>query len=437
VADAEVSRLRVGTGAWLLASVVPLTVVGALVPAWPGWVTGVIAWTACALFWCDMPPRQRAIVLALVGVGAAGIVWGTVAGQEGLIARGLAQNIPLTGMLVAVSFLQLVTTAPGAGEEKLETGKRALASTLAGVHLFGAVINYSAVAIFADRLSARRALSLDQAVGLSQSFIVGALWSPFYGAMAVAITFAPGASLLTLMSVGIPLTAVGVAITYFTLASERHGGARDFAGYPVRLEALWVPFVLAVGVLAIHALQPAWSVLAIIALLAPAVTAVVLVARRGSAAPALMAELVRTRIPRMGGEMALFLAAGVLAAGMAGMIGALDLGMPFTRFGGLEAALVCAVIVFAAWAGLHPVIFVAVIGPWLAPLAPDQNLFAMVFLMAWAVGLPACPMSNTVLSLSARYGIPAGRLLARNRIFSLQMLALGAAVLVAYARLVT
>jgi hypothetical protein len=46
-------------------------------------------------------------------------------------------------------------------------------------------------------------------------------------------------------------------------------------------------------------------------------------------------------------------------------------------------------------------------------------------------------MSNTVLSLSARYGIPAGRLLARNRIFSLQMLALGAAVLVAYARLVT
>ena len=67
MADAEVSRLRVGTGAWLLASVVPLTVVGALAPAWPGWVTGVIAWTACALFWCDMPPRQRAIVLALVG----------------------------------------------------------------------------------------------------------------------------------------------------------------------------------------------------------------------------------------------------------------------------------------------------------------------------------------------------------------------------------
>jgi hypothetical protein len=145
-----------------------------------------------------------------------------------------------------------------------------------------------------------------------------------------------------------------------------------------------------------------------------------------------MADLVRTRVPRMGGEMALFLAAGVLAAGMTGVITALDLGMPFERFGGVEAAIVCAVIVFAAWAGLHPVIFVAVVGPWLAPLAPDANLFAMVFLMAWAVGLPACPMSNTVLSLSARFGISAGALLARNRVFSLQMLALGSAALIVY-----
>jgi len=64
---------------------------------------------------------------------------------------------------------------------------------------------------------------------------------------------------------------------------------------------------------------------------------------------------------------------------MAGVIAALDLGVPFTHFGGTEASIVLVVITLLAWVGFHPVILVSVVGPWLAPLDPEPNLLAMTF----------------------------------------------------------
>src|SRR5688572_23572159 len=380
-------------------------------------MTGVIGWLACLLFWPRRKPAQRNVALLLVAVGAAGIAWGTASGRGGLLNLALTQNMPLVGLLVAVSFLQLVSTQAGPPDEPLTTGRFALLRTLIGVHLFGAVINFSAMTIFADRLSARQRLSVDQATGLSQAFIVGAIWSPFYGAMAVALTFAPGASLIRLMSVGVPLAIGAILITWLTLSSQRHGRARDFAGYPLHLEALWVPFVLALSVLVVHELKPHWSVLAIIALAAPLMTILTLLVREGNRTGPALLRLVNVRLPEMGGEMTLFMSAGVLSAGMAGIIAALDIGVPFSRFGAFEASITTIAITLAAWIGFHPVILGMVVAPWLLTLKPDPNLLAMSVIMPWAIGLPGCPMSNTVLALHARYGVPARELLRRNRMF--------------------
>ena len=106
---------------------------------------------------------------------------------------------------------------------------------------------------------------MDQATGLTQAFISGALWSPFYGSMAVAFTFAPQASLTILVSMGLPVALCGILITWLTLSSKRHGYAADFAGYPLHLEALLVPGLLAIAVLVAHEIKPAWSVLATMA----------------------------------------------------------------------------------------------------------------------------------------------------------------------------
>lgn len=424
---------RYTLAAWLFVAVVALVVVGGVVPGFSHGVTGVIGWAACALLWPRLTRTQTRIVLSLLAVGIAGVAWGTAAGRAGLIERALAQNIPLIGMLIGVSFLQLISTSRAEDTRAPDVGRFALLRTLLGVHLFGAVINFSSVAIFADRLSVRGRLSIEHAMGLSQAFIVGALWSPFYGAMAVALTAAPGASLGRLMSVGIPLTVVALLLTWTTLASARFGHAKTFVGYPVRFEALWVPAVLALGVLTVHELRPAWSVLAAIAAFAPLVTAITLLAREGPRASSSMHRLVKVRLPEMGGEMSLFLAAGVLSAGMAGIIAALDLGVPFARFGGLEASIVVTVITLLAWVGFHPVIMVSVVGPWLAPLDPDPNLLAMCFLMTWGIGLTGCPMSNTMLAMQSRYQAPFGDLLRENRWFSLKMTLVAIAVVNLYA----
>ncbi len=429
--------LRYIVAAWLFVAVVALVVFNGIVPQYPAWLTGVIAWVACALLWPRLSRTQVRIVLALLAFGAAGVVWGMTSGKTGLIQRALAQNIPLVGMLIAVSFLQLISTTRSAEGEPANVGRFALLRTLVGVHLFGAVINFSAVAIFADRLAVRGRLTLEQAMGLSQAFIIGALWSPFYGAMAVALTAAPGASITRLMAMGFPITVAALALTWLTLSSRRFGFAGTFVGYPVRFEALWVPAVLAAGVLTVHEIWPAWSVLAVIAALAPLVTTVTLLFREGNRTVASMHRLVSVRLPEMCGEMSLFLAAGVLSAGMAGMIAALDLSVPFTHYGGTEASMVLVAITLLAWVGFHPVILVSVVGPWLAPLDPDPNLLAMTFLMTWGIGLVGCPMSNTMLAMQGRYHAPFRDLLRNNRIFSFKMSVLCVVMINIYARIAT
>jgi hypothetical protein len=216
------------------------------------------------------------------------------------------------------------------------------------------------------------------------------------------------------------------------LTSKRHGGAENFVGYPLHLEALWVPAVLAVGVLAMHEWQAQWSVLAIIAALSALVTIITLLVRNGAQAGPVLLRHVYTRLPGMNGELTLFLAAGILSAGMTGTIDALDLGLPFSQFGAFEASLVLVVMNVCAWLGLHPIILVSVLGPWLMPLNPDQTLLAMPFLMSWGTGLTACPMSNTMLAMAGRYGLPFGELLAQNRRYSIKMTVVGIAVLYVY-----
>lgn len=424
---------RTALAAWLYAVVVLLVALSIAFPAYPQWITGVIAWGACLLLLPGLPRRQLLMSLVLVVLGVAGIAWGMASGKQGLVAVALGQNIPLTGLLIAVSFLQLIAVRADTATEPLREGPNALAKTLLGVHLFGAVINFSAVAIFADRLSAYRKLTMQQAMALSQGFIIGAVWSPFYGAMAAALTVSPAASLVQLMAWGFLLATVGLTITWFTLTSKRHGEAKAFIGYPLHFESLWVPAVLALSVLAVHEWQPRWSVLAVIATLAPLVTIVTLFARDPLAAIPTLRQHVHRRLPLMNGELTLFMAAGVLSAGMSGAIHALELGLPFSRFGPFEAGIVLVIMNLCAWIGLHPVILVSVIGPWLLPLDPDPNMLAMVFMMSWGVGLTACPTSNTMLVMAGRYGLPFGRMLNENRRYSLMMTAVCIAVLYAYA----
>lgn len=400
----------------------------------PLWLAGMVGWFAAVLLWRRLIPRQRLPIALLLAIGGLGLAWGATHQRPGLVPQAMAQNSSLIAMLVAVTFLQLVAMADGAGEEELPRGRRALWRTLLGVHLFGGVINISTVMIMGDRIATGLRLTREQVMALSRGFSAAAFWSPFWAAMATALTFAPGASFLNLFAVGVPFAVLALFISWRELTSEACGRGEGFRGYPMHLNALAVPISLAVGVIMVHELIPGWSVLTGVTVLAPLASAALLIGRSGpGAALQGLGRHVATRLPAMAGELTLFLAAAVFATGLGAVLAAAGPGLPFQRFGGFEAGIVLVLMAALSAVGIHPIISAAMASAWLNPVNPDQNLLAMVFLMAWGIGVACNPLSGLALSLQGRYGISGRQFLRWNLGYGLKMVLAGVIVLWLYA----
>ena len=275
---------------------------------------GLCYWLACGLSWQVMSRRNRTQALVLSGVGLGCALLAQLL-SGGVAFSGLLQgNIALISMLVAVSFLGLVSQPDLAEDEQLPSGKRSILGTLLGVHLFGAVINLSALFILGDRMSRQQTLSRAQVIALTRAFSAAAFWSPFFAAMGVALTYAPEAKLSQLMLTGSVLAIAALAVIFFTV--RRLSETERFQGYPLRLNSLWLPSLLAVAVLVLHQLYPQLSILFIITLLAPLICVLTL-ALRGSVKAPLQGH-VSQRLANMSNEIVLFLSAGVFSFWFAG-----------------------------------------------------------------------------------------------------------------------
>lgn len=408
---------------WLLLGAVIAAVAHTLLSQTPKVTIGLLTWGAGVLLWPDLPFHTRRQVAILSGIGLTGIGWGLLQGVAPDLEMALAGNSLLLGMLAAVSFLRLIARPQTQAGERLPTGRRAVWSTLLGVHLFGAVINLSSVFIMGDRISRQGRLSRIQSVILTRGFTSASFWSPFFAAMAAAMTYAPGASLPKLWSMGIPLAAAALLLTAL--------GYRDretFIGYPMHLSALTLPGLLALAVLLLHQWRSDWHILGIISLLAPSLSLLVLIARRREALERL-GRHIRVELPGMQNELALFLAAGLMAAGLNAVAAGFGGWLPFDRFGGLESSLVLLFMVATSTLGVHPVINIAALGTLLAPLRPDGTLLAMTFLAAWGIGVACGPFSGINLSLQGRYAQRALDSLRWNGVYAVVMLVLALALL--------
>ena len=383
---------------------------GARLPV-PAWLAGIAGWTALVLLWRGLDLRQRQQSLMLMAIGLAALAW--VGWRSGAFPwlGVLTNNTALLGMLVSVSFLQLLGLEESG---TLPRGRAALWRTVAGVHALGAVINISAVFLMADRMAGGRNPTVTQASALTRGFLAAALWSPFFAATAVALTYAPGVSLGQLALAGLPLALVINVLAVRELL-RRQGVAETFVGYPMHASALWVPLLLALMVLGGHAVWPHWTTLAIVSLAAPLMAAVIVTARGGVIAGSTqLARHVRYRLPVMRGELSLFLAAAVLATGLNALISTSGGWLPLDRVGPLEASLVLAGMIVLCVLGIHAVISITMVAAWLAPLEPDPLLMAMVYTQCWAIGLAAGPMSGIHLALQGRYGLSAVTLARQN-----------------------
>ncbi len=403
----------------------------------PAYLSGGLGWLAAALLARSINTLQRIQVIAMLVVGGGGLLWGIAAGTAVPYEKVFSANQAMLAMLAAVSFLRLITQPandpahPAPVEGGLPQGSRPLWRTLFGVHFLGAVINMSSIVIIGDRLSTNRPMTPQQACVLSRGFAMAACWSPFFAAMGIALSNAPGSQLTTLSVVGFPVAMLALLLTGWELT--RNGRADRFHGYPMRFNTLWVPGLLALMLMLLHRAWPAIPILTLISALSLTVTLLLLTLRHGGAGLVAYRQHIRIGLPRMSGELLLFLAAGVLATGITSAIAASHLSVNLQHFGATEASLLLLAMVSVSVIGIHPVISIATAGGILSPLGVDPNLLGITFLMTWAIGVSTTPFSGLHLTIQGRYQINAFKLLKMNAGFALVMLAVCSLVIYLYA----
>lgn len=238
--------------------------------------------------------------------------------------------------------------------------------------------------------------------------------------MGLTLVSAPGAELKTLVLFGLPVALAGLLFSMWEVA--RAPAVEQARGYPMHLKALWMPLVLAVLVVICHEIWPAISVLTLVTLISILFAVSWLLLRQKRQGGRRLLNHIHEGLPGLAGEVMLFLAAAVLAAGVASSLSAFDLALAPEHYGALEACITLLVLILLAFAGMHPVTSVVLVGSILAPSVSDPNLLGLTMLMGWALGVGLSPLSGVQLSLRARYSIPAVQLMRLNRLYAPAML---------------
>jgi len=406
---------------YLLLGMALAAVLNAFVSFLPGYLIGVPIWLSACLLWARLKPAQRRQTGVLGLVGAPLLLFGTLYGDDvRFLLKALEANYLVMAMLVGVSFLRLVALKGAEQDERLPRGRSALGRTLLGTHLIGSVINISSVLIVGDRLAARQPLQPVQALVLVRSFSICAFWSPFFAAMGLTLVSAPGAELKTLVLFGLPVAMVALLFSIWEVA--RHPAAAQAQGYPMHFKALWMPLLLAFMVIISHEVWPAISVLTLVTLISMLFACSWMLITQKRQGGRRLINHVHEGLPGLAGEVMLFLAAAVLAAGVAATLNAFDLVLAPDHYGAFEACITLLILVILAFVGMHPVTSVVLVGSILAPSVSNPNLLGLTMLMGWALGVGLSPLSGVQLSLRARYGISAAELWRLNRHYAPAML---------------
>lgn len=392
------------------------SILGEILPAVPSWPSGVFAWFAAGLLVSQLPKSQifQMGILLLIGIVALSV--GIKLGSHPQWLRLFDNNVVLLSMLVAVSFLRLVTLQNREERRDIPRGARAYRQTMIAVALFGAFINMSAPILIADRVSKGRKLELFQAKSIVRSFVGGPTWSPFFAGMAVVLTYVADAHFLIIMTFGLPFAALGLTLVILEAKWRYPKEVSKFEGYPMTLSSLFLPSFLLVSVLLGHTFLPQASILTIIALSALVISSFGLCFSKGIAgAGRQLQHHIRKELPEMVNELVLFLAAGVLAIGLQTLVSATNMSLPFGRgFSATYATMLLAGMILISSLGVHAIILIAVATPLITPINPDPHLLALTFVFSWSLGACANPLSGLNLVFQGRYNIPSIRLAMLN-----------------------
>ena len=383
-------------------------------------LAGLAGWAAGFLLFIDAPRALKIQAGILIFLGSVLSIFAITQGSSPDWFLLTTLNTSLLSMIAAVGFLRLVTLPRGNSLSNLPRGPASFFQTMIGMSLSSSITNISAPIVVCDRIHATSPIKRHTASCATRVFCGAASWSPFYGAMAVVLTYSPNANLLWLMFAGIPVCAAGLIYVLATGLAFHKREVSNFVGYPMRGRDVKIPLVLIGACLLGYAVFAGSSILAIIALCALTVTALALILRYGLKSTfKQISDFVADGLPEMVNEITLFLSAGVLAVGIIALIEVDLIDIQITDYSAVATVAVLTAMVLLSVLGIHPVIQIASLSPILLESSPNANLLGAAWLFAWHLGTCSSYLSGTNLVFQGRYGIPSWRIAMDNWPYSM------------------
>ncbi len=378
-------------------------------------VPTLLAWLVPIVMWPTLGRGVRYQTVTLTAVGGLALLFSAHNDVFLGLHRILAVNVPLLAMFVAVAFLGMTTM--GIGEQTLPKGRRAVVNSALGTHLLSAIINLSVLFVFGDRLQKNGRLTGDQLIILARSFCSAAWWSPFFIATGVALTYAPGMSWRATLVPGVAMSAIALGYTIIEVCFFKK---EEFSGYPLRVESLYVPVLLAAAVLSAHYIRPEISVLNIICVLSP--TGAILLMRVRPRIRALYV-FIDSKLVSVSSQFALFLAAGVFSTGLKSLTHVYPafFSLSSPAFTPTLFSATLAMMILIGIIGVHPVVSISIVSPLLLPLGPDPSQLGFLFLSTWAISTGSSPLSGVGLALVSRYRASPGGIIRSNWHYAVSM----------------
>jgi hypothetical protein len=381
-------------------------------------VAGLLAWFAFIILFITIVKKKMIITLLFLSFIAFSFSYYN--DFEINFIKVFTVNQYLLTLLIGVGFLRLIASPKKDKLKKLPIGKQSFLKTYIGVHLFGSVINLSSLILVADKLYKKAPLSNTQIVLLTRAFASDAYWSPFFVAFAAAITYAPNLTTSIILINGVFLAFIAFAITYYEVSKNEDFKIAEFRGYPLSLDSLYLPLVLAFFVLITNYYFPNIKVIVLIALFSLVLTFLVLPIKKGfNCSIEKLKNHVFDDLPKMKLEMSLFLVAGMFGISISSILLGLDLSLPFEKFDWIISSILLAIFILLAFVGIHPIITIAIIGDFLSSV--NHTLLAVTFLMAWSTTVSTSPFSGLNLTIVARYKVEGSRIFKLNILYALKM----------------
>jgi len=380
--------------------------------------SGFLAWISLLLLFFSI--KNKKMIIILFSLSLVSFLISYLNGFEINIVKVFTVNQYLLTLLIGVAFLRLIAIPKIDKEDKLPKGKLSFFKTYLGVHLFGSVINLSSLILVADKLYKKAPLTNAQIVLLTRAFASDAYWSPFFVAFAAAITYTPNLSTSIVLINGIFLSIITFLISYYEVIKNKEFKIKEFSGYPLSFDNLYLPLCLAFLVLLTNHFYPDIKVIILVASFALLLTLIVLPIKEGLKNSVLkLTNHISKELPNMKMEISLFLVAGMFGMSVSAILIGLNLPLPFETFDWFIASILLGIFILLAFVGIHPIITIAIIGDFLSNV--NHTLLAVTFLMAWSTTVSTSPFSGLNLTIVARYNVKGSRIFKLNIFYALKM----------------